>query len=582
MHSLLVALLSFVGFIAAYRLYGRYLGRKIFRINPEAVCPSRKLEDGIDYVPTNRLVLFGHHYTSIAGASPIVGPAIALFWGWLPALLWVVLGSIFAGAVHDFGALVLSARRDGKSVGDIAGELINPATRVLFLLVVFFMVLIVIAVFALIIAGLFVAHPASVLPIWFEVPLAVGLGAVVARRGGNMHVWSLVALALMMVSVCLSAAYLPGSWASAFAGIPVWTWILVLLAYSYVASTLPVHRLLQPRDYINSHQLFLSLGLIMLGLVVVSAMAVFRAAPVPKLVAPAVRADPAGAPPLFPFLFVVIACGAISGFHSLVASGTTSKQLKAEADAQMVGYGGMLGEGTLSVVVIVACGAGIALAGGVGTFDARAFGQFYGAWLGSEGLAVKLGPFITGAGALLRYVGIPLWLGTTVISVVIISFAGTTLDTSCRIQRYVVGELARHARCAPLAKRHPATAIAVATAAALIFLAARGGKGGTVLWPLFGTVNQLLAGLALLVVSVYLFRRRANLVLTLAPMVFVLFMTGWAMLANLRKFAIASNWLLLIIGAAVFALELVILGLAVRVFVRGRERLGAPEVEHEA
>ena len=255
MHSLWIALLSFGGFIAAYRLYGRYLGRKIFRINPEAVCPSRRLEDGIDYVPTRRLVLFGHHYTSIAGASPIVGPAIALFWGWLPALLWVVLGSIFAGAVHDFGALVLSARKEGKSVGDIAGDIISPPARVLFLLVVFFMVLIVIAVFALIIAGLFVAYPASVLPIWFEVPLAIALGMLIARRRTAMHAWSLIALVLMMLSVWLSAAYLPTSWAAAFASIPVWTWILVLLAYSYVASTLPVQRLLQPRDYINSHQL---------------------------------------------------------------------------------------------------------------------------------------------------------------------------------------------------------------------------------------------------------------------------------------------------------------------------------------
>jgi len=563
------------------------LGRKIFRINPDAVCPSRKLEDGIDYVPTRRMVLFGHHYTSIAGAAPIVGPAVALFWGWLPALLWVVLGSIFAGAVHDFGSLVVSARKDGKSVGDIAGDVISPAARVLFLLVVFFMVLIVIAVFALVIAGLFYAYPASVLPIWFEVPLAIALGVMVAKGRGNMHLGALLALALMMVSVWLSAAYLPESWAVALKSIPVWTWIIVLLGYSYIASTLPVHRLLQPRDYINSHQLYLSVGLIIVGLVVVNIMAAFGSAPVPRFVAPAVRANPVGAPPMFPFLFVVIACGAISGFHSLVASGTTSKQLRSEADAQPIGYGGMLGEGALAVVVIVACGAGIALAGGRGTFDGGAFDQFYGAWLGNQGLAVKLKPFITGAGALLQYVGLPPALGATLISVVIISFASTTLDTSCRIQRYVVGELARHSGLPLLARRHPATAIAIGTAAALIFLAAPGGKGGTVLWPLFGTVNQLLAGLALLVVSVWLYRRGTNFVYTAVPMVFVLVMTGWAMVLKLRDFAGKAatdpkSLVLLIIGAAVFVLELVIIGFAIHVFARGKNPLPTVVVEPEA
>jgi carbon starvation protein len=579
MNSLWIALLSFVGFIAAYHLYGRYLGRRIFRINPQAVCPSRQFEDGIDYVPTRRLVLFGHHYTSIAGASPIVGPAIALFWGWLPALLWVVLGSIFAGAVHDFGALVLSARKQGKSVGDIAGDIISPATRVLFLLVVLFMVMIVIAVFALIIAGLFVAYPASVLPIWIEIPLALGVGAAVARRGANLYVWSLGALVLMMVSVWLSAAYLPAAWGAALGSIPVWVWILALLIYSYVASTLPVQRLLQPRDYINSHKLWLSLGLIVLGLIIVSVMAAFGAAPVPRMVAPAVRADPAGAQQMFPFLFVIIACGAISGFHSLVASGTTSKQLRSEADAQAIGYGGMLSEGVLSVVVIVACGAGIALAGGVGQFDTGAFDSFYGGWFGGEKLAVTLKPFITGASALLGYVGIPLWLGSILLAVFIISFAGTTLDTSCRIQRYVIGELARHARCPRLAGRYVATAIAVGTAAALAFLAGKGGSGGTVLWPLFGTVNQLLAGLALLVVTVWLFRRGTSIVYTMVPMTFVLLMTGWAMLLNLRGFAAKHNWLLVVIGAAVFVLELFIIGFAVHVFARGRARLGAPVAE---
>ena len=197
MSTLLIAILSFVGFIVAYHTYGRWLAKKIFQLNPEAEVPSRQLRDDVDYVPSKKEVVFGHHFTSIAGTGPIVGPAIAVFWGWLPALLWVVFGSIFIGAVHDFGALVVSLRNRGQTVGEIAGRMINRRTRTLFLFVLFFCLLIVIAIFGLVIAIIFSMYPESVLSVWIEIPLAIAIGFWVYRRGGGLLVGSLIALATM-------------------------------------------------------------------------------------------------------------------------------------------------------------------------------------------------------------------------------------------------------------------------------------------------------------------------------------------------------------------------------------------------
>ena len=220
MSTLIVAVLSFFGFIIAYHTYGRWLARKIFGINPEAQVPSQELRDDVDYVPTKKEIIFGHHFTSIAGTGPIVGPAIAVFWGWLPALLWVVLGSIFIGAVHDFGALVVSLRNRGQTVGDIAGRMITPRAKLLFLTILFMALTVVLAIFGLVIAIIFALYPESVLSVWIEIPLAVGIGLWIYRRGGDILIPSIIALGIMYVGMWVGAYLLPID-ISAWFGIPL-------------------------------------------------------------------------------------------------------------------------------------------------------------------------------------------------------------------------------------------------------------------------------------------------------------------------------------------------------------------------
>ena len=553
MNSLVIALLCFVGYVVAYHTYGRFLSKRIFKVDDALECPSCKLRDDTDYVPTKKEVLFGHHFTSIAGLGPIVGPAIAIIWGWVPAVLWVFFGSILMGAVHDFGSLMVSIRNKGRSVGDVASSLISSRVRTLFLLIIFFELLIVIAVFALIIGILFNMYPASVIPVWGEVPIAIALGYLIYKKGMGHTGLGIAAVILMYITVIIGA-YVPLKMPELFGLNPIVIWVLLMLVYAFIASTLPVQTLLQPRDYINGHQLLVALALLCLGALVAH----------PTFVAPAVNMSPAGAPPIFPFLFVVIACGAISGFHSLVSSGTSAKQCENERDCQFIGYGSMLTEAALSTLVIVAVGAGIGLGlatadGGVLTGPA-AFTTHYANWSSAAGLGAKLGAFVQGSANLMESYGIPVEIALTIMGVFLVSFAATTLDSATRIQRYVVAELAEAYNIKPAATPIGATLIAVGTAAVVCFHNGVGiaavKKGALALWPLFGTVNQLMAAMALLVITVYLARKKMPTVFTAIPMVFMVIMTGWAMSLNLVKFYNSGNTMLFVIGLAVFLLEI--------------------------
>ncbi|NQU45117.1 carbon starvation protein A [bacterium] len=329
---------------------------------------------------------------------------------------------------------------------------------------------------------------------------------------------------------------------------PVLMWTVILLIYAAIASVLPVWRLLQPRDYINGHQLLVAMGLLGIGIVVAR----------PEMVAPAFDPHPSvDAPPLWPMLFVTIACGAISGFHCLVSSGTTSKQMDRESHALRIGYGGMLLEGMLAVLVIVAVGAGIGLAtDGAGLSGVAKWHAHYASWRAADGLAPKVGGFVDGSANMLAAFGIPLQVGVAIMGVFVAAFAATTLDTACRLQRYVVAELASAMGIKPLTNKYDATAVAVVLAAVLAF--PNGGKGGLILWPLFGATNQLLGCLALLVMTVYLKRRGKPIVVTLIPMLFMLVMTAWAMTYNLREFYRMDppQWHLVCIGVVIMALEI--------------------------
>ena len=256
MSTFLIAAASFVGFIVAYRTYGRWLATSIFNLDAAAEVTSEQLRDDVDFVPSKTSLVFGHHFTSIAGTGPIVGPAIAVFWGWLPALMWVLFGSIFIGAVHDFGALVVSLRNRGQTVGEIAGRLISPRAKLLFLITLFFALTIVLAIFGLVIAAIFLKYPESVLGVWISLPLAIFVGLVSRRNPGALLWTALLSLGIIYASVYVGAYYLPIKLAVSN---PIVVWTVILLTYCAIASVMPVWLLLQPRDFVNSLQLFLAL-----------------------------------------------------------------------------------------------------------------------------------------------------------------------------------------------------------------------------------------------------------------------------------------------------------------------------------
>ncbi|HUT23215.1 MAG TPA: carbon starvation protein A [Sumerlaeia bacterium] len=566
MGTVLIAVGAFFGYLIAYNTYGKFLARKVFELDDAQPTPAHEFEDGQDFVPTRCEVLFGHHFASIAGTGPIVGPAIAIIWGWVPALLWVFFGAIFMGAVHDFSALVLSVRHQGRSMGDIAGDVVNGRVRTLFLLIIFFGLVIVIAIFCLVIARIFDMYPESVFPVWIQLPIAMAIGHLVYRKGAKPLVLSLIGVAGVYAAIVIGA-YWPLKMPEVLGLPPVIVWTAILLVYAYFASVLPVWRLLQPRDYINGHQLFIALGLLLLGILLAR----------PDIVAPAVDFSPEGAPPMWPMLFVTVACGAISGFHCLVSSGTSSKQLGKQSHALPIGYGGMLTEGFLAVLVIIAVAAGIGMAReGVELSGVAAWREHYRSWGAAQGLGANIGAFVTGSANLLDAIGLPPKVGTVMMGVFVACFAGTTLDTATRLQRYVVAELARGVGFKPLTTRHGATLFAVVTAAALAF--PKKGTGGLILWPLFGATNQLLACLALLVTSVYLHRRAKPFLITLIPMCLMFAVTAWAMAYNLKTFfldpssgAWNPSWHLILIGAVIMILEIWMVIESLAVMASGRK-----------
>ncbi|MBT8046485.1 MAG: hypothetical protein KJN67_04905, partial [Pontiella sp.] len=298
MNSLIIAFIAAALYLIAYNTYGRFLARKIFKIDHTAKCPSQTHHDGVDFVATDKLVLFGHHFTSIAGTGPIVGPAIAIIWGWLPALIWILVGSIFMGAVHDFGSMVISLRHEGRSIGDIAGNIINPRVKFLFMLIIFFALWIIVAIFGVVIASVFSIFPESVIPVWLQLPIAVWLGFMVYKRGKSHIKYGILATLLLYATIVLGA-WLPVSIPGIGPLSDVGIWVILLLIYAYVASTLPVTVLLQPRDYINAFQLCIAMALLLLGIVVVH----------PPMVAPMANFSAEGAPALIPLLFITVACG---------------------------------------------------------------------------------------------------------------------------------------------------------------------------------------------------------------------------------------------------------------------------------
>ncbi|MDX1582308.1 MAG: carbon starvation protein A [Thermoanaerobaculia bacterium] len=539
MKAIFIALVGLAAFALGYRFYARFLAERIFRLDPEARTPAHELSDGTDFVATNKHVLWGHHFTSVAGAAPIVGPAIAVFWGWVPALLWVLLGTIFFAGVHDFGTLWISAKHKGRSIGSLTGDVVSGRSRTLFMLVIFLLLLMVNAVFAIVIARLFVTFPGSVVPIWFEIPLAMLIGWIVVRRGKKL-LWPSIAALIALYVVVWYGAKIPVVLPESILGLPpAGFWVIILFVYAWIASRLPVWLLLQPRDFINSHQLIVGLGVLYIGLVIGN----------PTVAAPALNPDPIGAPPLIPILFITIACGAISGFHGLVSSGTSSKQLDRETDARFVGYMGAVGEGALALGSIIVVTAGIAAT------RAEWLSTFYQDWGSASGGAA--GFFVAGLARMAEYIGIPVEVGQVFASVIVVSFAATTMDTGVRLQRYIITELGEQHSIPALGNHTLSTSLAVGSCLLLAFGAhAPGGgvgSGGLVIWPLFGTTNQLLAALSLIVIAVYLRRLGRSIVPVVIPMVFLLTVTVWAMTTSVGRWLLGDtpNYLMGLMGLVV-------------------------------
>ncbi len=551
MQSVMIIVLGLAGMTFGWFVYSKFIATKIYQLDPNFVTPAHELEDGVDYVPTNKFVLWGHHFTSVAGAAPIVGPAIAVYWGWVPAVLWVTIGTIFFAGVHDFGAIWASARHKGKSIGALSEEVIGKRTRALFMIVIFLVLLMVNAVFGVVIANAFVGTPNAVFPAWSAIVVALIIGQLL-HRNFNLTILSVVGVAALYGSIYVGSG-LPIELPEQVMGLgSKGSWIVILFVYAAIASMLPVWALLQPRDFINGLQLFVGLFLLY-GAVLLS---------LPDISAPAFNtAVTLDAPSLVPLLFVTIACGAISGFHGIVSSGTTSKQLDKEPDARFVGYLGSVGEGTLALITIVAVSSAALAA------SPELWHEIYDKY-GSAGA----GTFIQGGAQMITNGwGLPLTISTTLLATMVVLFAGTTMDSGVRLQRYIIQEWGDIYGIPFLKHGILATLIAVTCCLLLAFgVGGASGAGGLAIWPLFGSTNQILAAMTLLVISVMLIKLGRPARYTLIPMSFVLLTSAWAAVLKLIEFYQAGNWLLVIIDVVVLVTSLVVTLEAISVIAKFR------------
>lgn len=556
MNSLWLAFIG-VGMLAAgYLLYSKYLATRVYKLEEDFRTPAHALNDGVDYVPTNKYVLWGHHFTSVAGAAPIVGPAVAVIWGWLPAFLWVTIGTVFIAGMHDFGVLWASARHKGQSIGTLSGKYIGARGRNLFLVVIFLLLLMVVAAFGVVIAGLLVSTPTAVIPTWGALVVALLIGQAIYRFQWNLPVVSFVGVVALYGLMVLGDRVPVSLPESTFGLAPEAVWILLLFAYGAVASLLPVWVLLQPRDYINGLQLFV-------GLIILYASVIITA---PAIVAPMVNTNPPeGTPSLVPLLFVTIACGAISGFHGTVASGTSSKQIDKETDERFVGYFGAVGEGLLALGAIIATTAG---------FQSLAqWEEIYNAFN-----AGGVQAFVEGGGSIINTgLGIPVSLSATILATMAVLFAATTMDSGIRLQRFVVQEIGEIIGAKVSA--FWATIIAVTVGLALTFSTGSDGSGGVLIWPLFGTTNQLMAALSMSIIAVMLVRLRRPVLPVVLPLLFVLILSVWALVVQLRQFVEAGNWLLAGLDVLILACALWVSVEALAAVRRAKEASPDPAFE---
>ncbi len=554
MNTTLLIIFGLVALYLGYKFYGGLLERKIAKPDDSRPTPAHEKFDGVDFVPANRWVLLGHHFASIAGAGPIIGPVLAAsLFGWLPALLWIIFGGIFMGAVHDYLTLVASVREKGASIVKIAEKTVSPLAKNMFSIFLFIALSLVVGVFAVVTAKTFIKQPELVLPSFGLILVAMAVGVLIYRLGLNIWLAALVGFFALLgllwlgykIPITLGTEYHPSHdyWfvlnIPTFGIDPFILWTLILLGYAFVASITPVWVLLQPRDFLATFQLFFGLALGILG-----ALFAFE-----SLKASAFAGFHLSTTPLWPFMFVIIACGAISGFHSLVASGTTSKQLDKESDAKLVGYGGMLLESLLALVALLSVSAGLYWlskpAGAEGFVfqdllkqsPILAFGYGYGE-LVSEGL-----PFITFAMAS--------FFGMMMLN----AFVMTTLDSAGRINRLIFTDLTG------IKNKYVASLAGILLGA---FFALT--NAWTIIWPVFGSANQLIAALTLIVLTAYLIGIRKPTKYTLFPAIFMSLTTVSILIFQTVKFALDGKVALSAVAFSLLILALLIMRESYRVF----------------
>ena len=527
MNSLTLLLVSAIILFIGYVCYGGYLAKK-WGVDDNIKTPAHTKYDGVDYVPAKSPVLLGHHFASIAGAGPIVGPIQAAVFGWIPVALWVLIGSIFFGGVQDFGSLFASIRHDGKSIGEIIEFNMGRKGKKLFSLFAWLTLVLVVAAFANIVADNFVSTPQAASASMFFIILAILFGIAVYRF--KMPLIPATIVGVMLLFGCIYLGFL----------FPIvlskQTWIILLMVYIFVASVTPVWILLQPRDYLNSYLLYAMIIGALLGIFILR----------PEIQMEGFVGFNVEDQYLFPFLFVTVACGAISGFHSLVGSGTSSKQLYKESDAKKIGYGAMLIEGLLAIVALIT----------VAYISNKQFGSL----LGNGG---PVNVFSEGIANFMMSFGIPFTVGKTFTSLAISAFALTSLDTATRLGRFIFQEFfdttnPDEKESKKSTNKNPLTNMYISTIITVVCSGLLAVMGYEKIWPIFGSANQLLAAIALMAIAIWLANSKKSFKEFIIPIIFMFIVTIVSLCLNIKA-NIGVNYALVIIAVLLLILALILI-----------------------
>lgn len=546
MNSLFLLVIGIVVFALGYRFYAKLLALSAFRLDVDYSTPAHSRADDKDFVAGSRHVVFGHYFAAVAGATTLTGTAVAVIWGWIPAFLWVLVGTTVAAGVYGLGTLWLMTRYGGLGLAGAVRDVAGPRAQLPFFVLAIALLLVMNAVFAWLTAELLTAYPAAALPFWLQVGLALAFGVYLHNRGNR----GLVLATVIAVAASLIAVWVLHRTTFAFSGainIDIhgysWVsldatvvWIVLLFVFAYYATSAPVWKLVQPRGYLTAIHVGILILLLFVG------VAIMR----PPIVAPHFNTD-LQAPGAIPWIFVTLTSGAIAGFYLLVAGGITAKQLSRETDARYVGYGTALVEGILALSVILVCTAGFG--------DKDKWVEFYGSWEGVQSLPRLVDLYLAGCANFVAALGIDRGLAHTFAAAVVAGLIAVTLDAGVRVQKQLLAEVGDCFGIKRLQDEKVLLLVTVGLAAALALYDGRG-SGGLRFWPLFGIWNQVLAVVGLLLVGLTLRRQQQPALCVVAPMLFLLIVVTWALLAKLVLWWSAGNWLHFAGGIVLLALEI--------------------------